>query len=260
MTGEALLAAVRRGDYRAVRGWVPSAGAEQIKGVAKEASRLRRVFGAEPIGARGGDWEGELTEGHHDAAALVHLAALGAEKAATQGAVSQRVARDLPLVYPDDLEVFVRTWSQLYQRNPKNWDRNAHYAVMFEWVAAGLVEAPTDDGAVNLWLIRTLDLISPPARGRGEPAAPPLPTPQTCPDLWTVTLPRLFEAEVGKGHGAAAMDHTNGGLVHDLVLHLVRTGVWDRQETLERIEAALVAREEPFQRRWLQRLRESLGA
>lgn len=253
-----LLGMVRSGDYTGTRSWLVAAAPGDLTRVASSVARLRRLYLDEPEGAVGPQWEGEVGA-HHDAATLAHLACLPPAKAAALGAVPHQVAADIPLIHPGHLDVFVDTWSTLFQRNPKNWDRNAHYGVIFAWVCQGLVPAPTQDGAVNLWLQRAVWLVDPPeAPGPGEPDLPLLPTPQDCPDLYRVTLPRIFEAATGKGLGAAAIDHTSTDLVIDLVRHLVQTGVWELGETLTRVDAALMAREEAFQRQWLARLRTRL--
>lgn len=223
---------------------------------------LRERMLSSPIGHRDPAWLGALTEDHVDAVQFAHLAGMPAERAASLGGLSRRVADTLPRLFPDELPVFVATWSRLYQRNPKNWDRNAHYPAMFGWVKAGLVPAPTEDGAVNLWLTFAPWLVHPRAApGPGEPAGLVIPGPDECPELYTVTLPRLFEAEVRPGLGAAAFDQSSGGEVSDLIIHLVDTHVWDRGDTLARIEQALAHpdRASAFQQRWLHRLAAALA-
>lgn len=143
-----LLDLLYRGDFAATLALLrphPDVGA----GVLRRIRSMRREMQAVPVGQRGPSWLGELTEGHHDAVMLALLAALPAKEAAGLGAVSRRAAEALPHVVPDDLPVFVETWSRLFQRNPKNWDRNSHDPVMFSWVERGQVPAPTGDGAVN---------------------------------------------------------------------------------------------------------------
>ena len=256
-----LLDLIRAGDFTATLTFLrnhPDAAASartQIK-------RLRDQLGAIAIGERDAAWVGESTEGHHDAATLALLAGLSAERAASLGGVSGRVAKALPKLFGDELGVFVDTWARLFQRSPKNWDRNAHYPVMFEWVGAGLVPAPNQDGAVNLWLQLVPQVFDPPSRGRGEPSGWRLPTLDQCPDLYTITLARLFEAEVRPGLGAAALDHTSGDVLIGIVCRLVADGVWPREETLARLDAALTSpgRASAFQQRWLKRLASALDA
>ncbi len=256
-----LLDLVRHGDLPGVRTLLTRPDAA---GPARAVIRtLREQMLANPIGTRDAAWVGALTENHVDALQLVHLAGMTAERAASEGGVSRRVAESLPELFPDELGVFVETWSRLFQRNPRNWDRTAHHPTMFLWAGAGLVEAPTHDGAVNLWLQFAPWLVHP--RGTpapGEPAGWRFPTPDACPDLYTVTLPLLFEAEVRPGLGAAAHDHTSGGEVLDLIEHLVAIGVWDRAATLTRAETALASprRAAPFQQRWLRKVVTALSS
>lgn len=253
-----LIELLRRGDLTGTRDWLVAASPQDRAGVARQVARLRRLFEEHPAGAVAEAWEGEL-DGHHDAATLAHLACLEPARAATVGAVGAAAARLLPAVHPGALAVLVDTWSTLYQRSPRNWDRNAHYPVIFEWAAQGLVPAPTQDGAVNLWVPFAVLAVHPhDPPGPGEPAGWDVPGPQECPDLYTVTLPRIFDAAVAPGLGAAAHDHGAGDQVIDLVEHLVATGLWDRDDTLARARAARDLREQPFQRRWLSRLTERL--
>ncbi|MGD8151087.1 hypothetical protein [Ornithinimicrobium sp. Y1694] len=217
---------------------------------------LRAALLDAPGDGRSDAWEGEAWQ-VSDAVDLAFLASLPPEKAAAQGSISYEAAAALPQVIPDALPAFVEVWSQIFQRSPKNWDRTGHYGAMFQWVVDGHVPAPTQDGAVNLWIPRATQLVRPDAApGPGEPTRPPHPTPETCPALYAVTLPRLFEAEVRPGLGAAAYDHTSGDAVIELIRHLVDTDVWQLAETRERLEASRRSpgRTATFQQRWLSRL------
>ena len=105
------------------------------------------------------------------------------------------------------------------------------------------------------------ELVAPPPEA-GEPQDWTVPTPQSCPALYVVTLPLLFQAAVKPGLGAAALDHQSGGQVQDLVCHLVESGVWDHTETVSRLETArlLPDRANAFQQRWLKQLEQRLAA
>ena len=94
-------------------------------------------------------------------------------------------------------------------------------------------------------------------RGRGRVRI----TPQECATLYTVTLPRLFLAEVRPGLGAAAIDHTSGGRVIDLIRHLIDTDIWSLAQTRSRLQQAQAspARASAFQQRWLTRLDAALA-
>ena len=244
-----LLDALRRGDLDATVALLRDEPDAALASAA-DIKKLRAQLQAVALGDRDPAWVGESTEGHHDAVDLAHLMALPPEKAAAVGAVSRRAASLLPDLRPTDLPVFVETWSRLFQRSPKNCDRNAHYPVMFAWVADGHVPAPTHDGAVNLWLQFAPEGLRPPRDGWR------IPSPAECRELYTIALPRLFEAEVRPGLGAAALDQSSGGEVMGLVVHLVDTGIWDRADTLARVDAALAspARASVFQQRWLRKL------
>ncbi|MDO5504218.1 MAG: hypothetical protein Q4G67_13715 [Actinomycetia bacterium] len=257
---EELLQVLRRGDLAEtvalLREDPGAAGRDRVA-----IKRLRDELLEASGGARSPSWAG-VAENVRDAVDLAYLVALPPERAARLGAVTRPAADALALVVPEDLPVFVEEWSAIFQRNPKNWDRIWHYAAMFFWVVDGHVPAPTQDGAVNLWLQHAVQLVRPHAPpGRGEPNRRPHPTPDDCPSLYTVTLPLLFSAQVRPGLGAAAIDRTAGDAVIELVEHLVNTGVWTREETLDRIATALTSpdRASPFQQRWLHRLEARLA-
>ena len=262
MSRPALLELIVRGDFEQTRQVLP-AEPKIDRATATAVGRLRREMASAPGGESSAYWEGELSEGHWDAVTVAHLASLPASKAAGVSSVSRRAASTLPEIFQGELASIVEGWASLYQRNPRNWDRNGHYPVMFEWVGRGLIPAPVHDGAVNLWLefaTRIVHPLSPPEAG--EPQDWTVPTPQSCPALYVVTLPLLFQAAVKPGLGAAALDHQSGGQVQDLVCHLVESGVWDHTETVSRLETArlLPDRANAFQQRWLKQLEQRLAA
>jgi hypothetical protein len=252
---EPLLELLRKGDLDGTIE-VLRAEPDAARKARSPITRLRAELLNAAGGARSSSWEGPAFS-VTDAVDLAYLIALPAERAAAVGAVSPRAADALPQVIPEKLAQFVETWSTLFQRNPRNWDRIGHYPAMFLWVRDGHVSAPTQDGAVNLWLQFAPDLVHPPAApGPGEPDGRLRITPQECAVLYTVTLPRLFLAEVRPGLGAAAIDHTSGGRVIDLIRHLIDTDVWSLEQTRTRLQQARAspARASAFQQRWLDRL------
>ena len=252
---EPLLELLRKGDLDGTIE-VLRAEPDAARKARSPITRLRAELLKAPGGARSSSWEGPAFS-VIDAVDLAYLVALPVERAAAVGAVSPRAADALPQVIPEKLAQFVETWSTLFQRNPRNWDRNGHHPAMFLWVRDGHVPAPTQDGAVNLWLQFAPDLVHPPADpGPGEPDGRLRITPQECTVLYTVTLPRLFLAEVRPGLGAAAIDHTSGGRVIDLIRHLIDTDVWSLEQTRTRLQQARAspARASTFQQRWLDRL------
>ncbi|MEE6273170.1 hypothetical protein V2J56_07400 [Georgenia sp. MJ206] len=250
MNAGPIVDAVRAGSYGTTRALVLGASPADLRGAAPALRRTYRAVGAAPHGSLSPDgaWDGEAAD-HYDCATLAVMACVGPDRAARMSAVTTRVAADLPALFPADLELVVRTWSELFQRSPKSWDRVAHYPKMFAWVRTGLVSPPTHDGAVNLFLQE--------ASLRSRRYSPP-----ADPGLFGETLPRLFTAEVRPSLGAAAIDyHVPAGdpaRIDELVLRLVAEGVWDATETRLRTEGALAARESPFQRRWLRGLLDRL--
>ena len=252
---EPLLELLRKGDLDGTIE-VLRAEPDAARKVRSPITRLRAELLNAPGGARSSSWEGPASS-ITDAVDLAYLIALPVERAAAVGSVSPRAADALPRVIPEKLAQFVETWSTLFQRNPRNWDRIGHYPSMFLWVRDGHVPAPTQDGAVNLWLQFAPDLVHPPADpGPGEPDGRLKITPQDCAVLYTVTLPRLFLAEVRPGLGAAAIDHTSGGRVIDLIRHLIDTDVWSLAQTRSQLRQAQAspARAAAFQQRWLDRV------
>ena len=257
---EPLLELVREGDLEGTIE-VLRAEPDTARALRSPITRLREELLYAPDGARSSSWRGPASS-VTDAVDLAYLIALPADQAAAVGSVSPRAADALPRVIPEKLAQFVETWSTLFQRNPRNWDRIGHYPAMFLWVRDGLVPAPTQDGAVNLWLQFAPDLVHPPADpGPGEPDGRVRITPQECATLYTLTLPRLFLAEVRPGLGAAAIDHTSGGRVIDLIRHLIDTDIWSLAQTRSRLQQAQAspARASAFQQRWLTRLDAALA-
>lgn len=248
----ALVRAIRAGRYGETRRAVLTSSAEGLRADSAAVRQLYRAVGAAAHGDTSPDglWLGPSVD-HYACATFAHMACIGVDRAARLGAVPRRVAADLPDLFPAGLDRVVETWSELFQRSPKNWDRVAHYPVMFEWVRTGLVEAPTADGAVNLLL---QELSHHPRRYTTKEYGP----------LLTVTLPRLFVAAVRPSLGAAAIDYQlppgDRRRVDELVLRLVRDGVWSASDVGGWVARGLEVRPAPFQRRWLLALRDRLPA
>ena len=256
MAGD-LMNLLRHGDLEGTVALL-RADPDQAKRLKSPIGRLRRELHAVEGGAKSDSWVGEAWT-ISDAVDLAYLLSLPPEVSANKGAISRQAADALPRVLPDDLHVFVDTWSANYQKSPKNWDKIWHYGAMTYWVVDGHVPAPTQDGAVNFWIPEATKLVRPDAPwepGDGEPERRPHPTVEDCPELYTVTLPLLFTAAIRPSLGAAAFDSQAGDAVIETIAHLIDTGVWSLDETRDRLEDSrqLPDRQSPFQQRWLGRL------
>ncbi|NKX53979.1 hypothetical protein [Arthrobacter mobilis] len=243
--------AIRAGDFPAVMTVI---GTDRT-GVArhrKDISALFQAIADAPHGSRSpeGHWHGELDR-HYECALAAHMACIGAERAAKLTAVPRPFAsKAIPKLFPGGLPVFVTVWSELYQRSPRNWDRIAHYPVMFDWLRRGLVDPPRQDGAVNLLLSHLPDTPNPVKYLRDRPG------------LVGVTLPALFDAAVRPSIGAAAVDSNlppgDSRRIDMTVAALAAENLWEQEMVEAGIGRAWEARTSPFQRRWLAGLRSLL--
>ncbi|MFJ6419119.1 hypothetical protein [Paeniglutamicibacter sp. NPDC091659] len=243
---EPVVAAVRRGDLEAVLGLIES-DRSGVLSVNQQLGRLFRLISAAPHAARSpeGHWVGELGK-HHEAALCAHAACIGAMRAADLVAIPRDVLKNAyPRIFPTQLPAIVERLGENYQRAPKNWDKTGPYGVMFDWVARGHAPAPTGDGTVNN-LLSTLRWSKPRERAALFAAAP---------DLATITLPRLFDAEVRPSLGAAALDWQVDPASEDRIdrqiLALVRNGMWTPELVLDGMARFRANHTSNFQLRWV---------
>lgn len=217
--------------------------------------RFRLVVSAEPAGARSQDgwWIGPLVDDHWAAADIAYMACIGAERSADLSYTDSKVARDAPpALFPNQLELFVESWSARYERNPKGWDRNRGIEAMFEWVRGELVAAPKQRGAMLLLLgltqVERIDFL----RFLRER-----------PGLIEVTLPELFRVPGVKGASAMQFDETNpreSRKLSVLLPQLVKLGHWDGDWLRSEIEHLLASDDWPeYQKRFFKLLRSNLA-
>lgn len=249
-----VVTAVRRGDLRAVLELIES-DRPQVIAAKRPIRELYRLIGAAPHGSTSpeGHWVGE-TEMHHEAALCAHATCIGATRAADLIAIPWDVLRDAyPRIFPAELPAIAERLGENYQRSPKNWDKIATYGVMFDWVARGQAPAPVGDGAVNN-LLDVLHHSRPEERMRLLAAAP---------DLFTITLPRLFDAEVRPSLGAASRDHqlpaAHEERIDELILTLVRSGTWSPELVADGIARFRAHHTSAFQLRWIKGLETLMG-
>lgn len=195
-------------------------------------------------------WAGRLGTGHWDAATTVLLSAKLPAQAAKvwpipdDGAFAQWV---YPVLFPDGLMVFVEQWSADFATNPKNWDRNRGREVMYEWIEAGLVEAPRHDGAV-LMLISGFWPATPGRRMLRWLLA----RPKVTNEIFT----RIFTTPGVKGASLAQSDEGSGNdpLRTIVVPGLVKAGLWSRDFVVQSTQSALATGLPAYQRRWFAKL------
>lgn len=195
-------------------------------------------------------WDGRLTQGHWDAATTVLLGSKTPSQAARvwpipgDRAFAQWV---YPLLFSDELTVFVTQWSTDFATNPKNWDRNGGRAVMYEWIEGGLVDPPHHDGAV-LMLIGGFT---------AEPGRPLLRWLLARPKVTSEVFTRIFTTPGVNGASLAQRDQSHGDdspLRTVVVPGLVKAGVWSRDFVAESARTALSSDLPAYQRRWFARL------
>lgn len=209
--------------------------------------RHERVTGSRPIGARAsaGEWRGELTRGHHSAAAAAVLGCSTLEQAVAYAPLDLPDAHDLPkALFPGHLEAFAREWSARFLRNPKAWDRIRGIEAQFDWAHEGLIPAPIDQGAVLFLVTRTPAALDGPRLLRYL---------EDRPVLIDVTLRRVFDVDGIKGASLAQRDDAvvAGRRMDDFVIpELVRRGHWSVDFVRDGIDRALARGQTPYLARW----------
>lgn len=238
--------AVHRGDLRTVLELIES-DRPRVIAAKRPIRELYRLIGAAPHGSTSpeGHWVGETDE-HHAAALCAHAACIGAMRAADLIAIPWDVLRDAyPRIFPAELPAIAERLGENYQRSPKNWDKISSYSVMFDWVARGQAPAPVGDGAVNN-LLDVLHHAKPGARRKLLAGAP---------DLFTITLPRLFDAAVRPSLGAASRDHqldpANPSRIDRQILALLKSGTWSPELVADGIARFRAHHTSAFQLRWV---------
>lgn len=207
-----------------------------------------KLVSRQPIGARapGGEWSGEVRQGHWSAAAAAWLACSTLPQAVRYSPLDQPDAVDLPAAFfPDHLEAFVTEWSARFLRNPKAVDRLRGLDAMFDWAHRGLVPAPAQDGAV-LCLATCL-----PGSRSGTFLLRYL---EDRPCLISGTFARIFDVDGIKGASLAQRDQTTPWprrrLDNYVIPELVRRGHWSRELVLDGIDRSLGRGQPPYLERW----------
>lgn len=242
----ALLAALQRGDHDAVVELLEPFPAQERTALRRSVMWSANAILGAPTGARDpeGRWRGALSGRHLYAAQTALLATASLPQALRQRTFDGPVARDhLPRLFPEDLPAFVEAFSTRFLTNPKAWDGNRGIEAMFDWAQSGLVEPPTQQGAV-LILICWAAWPSPRAYLRRRPV------------LLRTTLPRLFETPGIKGASAAQRDDTGPGprLDASVIPWLIREGEWQRDEVLAWCRTALAVERSEYEHRWFRAL------
>ncbi|MBM9459587.1 hypothetical protein JK386_06705 [Nocardioides sp. zg-536] len=196
-----------------------------------------------------GAWRGRLGTQHWDAATTVLLGARTTAQAAKVWPVpedSDFTVWLYPALFGDELAVVTEQWAADFATNPKHWDRNRGREVMFEWVEAGLVPAPSHDGAV----LMLLDGWAP--DGGREQLGWLLEHPVVTEQVFR----RIFTTPGIKGASTAQADSQNDGepLRNVVIPGLVAAGVWDRELVRAGAQTALASTWPAYQRRWFARL------
>ncbi len=249
----ALLAALAHGRRDDVVALMLTLTPAQRRRLRPLVTRHHRVVMSSPGHARApaGEWVGPLLERHDSAASAAMLACSTLAQAVRYSPLPQPDAAELPrALFPADLDAFAEEWSARYVRNPKAWERIQGLDAMFDWAHEGLIESPTQDGAV-LYLV---------SGGPGKEDGPDLlQYLETRPCLIHTTMARIFDVDGIKGVSPAQADETNPWQERRLDSHvipeLVRRGHWDAEAVLAGIARALARDLGRYQHRWWAGLR-----
>lgn len=216
--------------------------------VSPQVRKLARLLLSEPGGARSPEWSGPVSEGHHEAAEYVLVASAKPEVIARGLHTSKETASHvIPIFHGDHLESIAQRWAERFVKNPKNWDFLPQFDAMFDWVRAGLMEAPATHGAALLLI-----------------GARPEPLPDLLKDrdfaLARTTLPVIFTTPGVKGASLTQHEesHTDELRTH-IIPWLIDEGVWDRDEVLRWTEEALAVDRTAYDKRWFKKLKVDLG-
>ncbi|MER7796047.1 hypothetical protein [Microbacterium sp. NPDC096154] len=250
--GAAVLDALRNGRATQVVELLERFPPEQRSAIRGGVTGTASAILSAPSGSTHPDrlWRGPLRSGHWHAAQTALLATATVPQALRLRTFDGPVATEhIPRLFPGDLPAFVDAFSTRYLSNPKAWDGNRGIEAMFDWAERGLIEAPTQQGAVLIlicWAPR--------------------------PSLWSflqrhprairTTLPRVFEVPGIKGASAAQRDEAGPAprLDRYVIPRLIREGHWTRDEVLSWCATALDMPRSEYEHRWFRALQDRISA
>lgn len=197
-------------------------------------------------------WDGGLGDGHHRGAEAVLYPTL-ARLARKMPYDPEFIARDMPRLFPGQLEELAVVWGDRYLRNPKAHDAVGAMVRLWDWILADGVRPEMTRGLAHMLVcgphLTGTGLVER-LRGRDELAR----------DL----LHTLFHTPGVKGASLEQLDSTAMDPDHTIAGHavpeLIRSGVVTRDEVLAWCgEAIEVEGRSAFEARWFRRLSAALA-